>query len=520
MAQDQYHPTHVEISKRLVTVNSVSTVLTMTLEVLFNFWLYQYLIRRITPEEYSLFPIVMSIMVFTPLLTVFFTSGVDRYIIDAYARGEEKEAICIVSSILPPLTLCSLLLLVLGGLVALTVDHMLIIPQGLLGDVRLMIFLLFTSLAYSIFAIPFKVGIEVKQKFLASNMLMLARVILKIAILFGLFFSSGVWVVWVVVANTSSTVIFMTIRMVYSRRLLPGLKYRVRQFDFSKARTILSFGLWSFMVQAADSLRLAMHPIVLNLFATPMDVTCYHIGSAFRRHTEHHMMRIFANLQPAFIAMHSTDQRQRFENTFHRGNRYFMWSMLFMAMPLFIFRNELITLYVGPKFIMSAMVLGLLYLASPLEAGISMLNRAANAMGRMREIAPFSVGLQLVNLAVAVYMVRNLQMGAVGSALSTFLVGIVGVILIWIPISVRLLKVPLRDWINRSFIPGVLPSIFGSVIWYALNLWHAPATWFELGSFFGVGALVYLVSLIFLGLNQSERKDLNQAYEKIMGRFK
>ena len=62
------------------------------------------------------------------------------------------------------------------------------------------------------------------------------------------------------------------------------------------------------------------------------------------------MGRIFVNLQPAFIAMHSTNQRQRFVNTFHRGNRYFMWLMLFMAMPLMIYRKELISLYVGPNY--------------------------------------------------------------------------------------------------------------------------------------------------------------------------
>ena len=519
MEPDHNNQPRVEISKRLVIINSVSSILTMAFEVLFTFWLYQYLIRRITPEEYSLLPVVMSIMVLLPLVTALFTSGISRYIIDAYARGDEQGATRIISSIFPFLALCAILLLVIGGIVVLKIDHLLNIPEGRLSDARLMFTLLFITFAYNLSAIPFQVGFQVKQKFVASNMLILARTLTKIAILIVLLFSSGVWIVWVVVANTASSVVFITVRLIYSRRILPSLKYRVRMFDFSTARTILSFGFWSFLGQAANSLRLAMDPIILNLFATPMDVTSFHIGSAFKRQTDYLMQRIFANLQPSFIAMHSTSQKQRFVNTYHRGNRYYMWFMLLMAMPLMIYRKELITLYVGPNFMAAAAVLGLLFLVSPIGAGINMVWRTASAMGRIRETTPFAICIQLANLALTIYLVRNLQLGAFGSALSTFLVGLFAVIFIWIPISVRLLEISFHDWVHKSFIPGILPAISGGIIWLALHLWHPPATWIELGAFFSIGAIVYLLALLTLGLDKFEKKDLNRAFGKIVGIF-
>jgi hypothetical protein len=48
---------------------------------------------------------------------------------------------------------------------------------------------------------------------------------------------------------------------------------------------------------------------------------------------------------------------------------------------------------------------------------------------------------------------------------------------------------------------------------------HQPATWFELGAFFSMGAIVYLLALFTLGLNKSEREDLNRAFGKIVGIF-
>ena len=106
---------------------------------------------------------------------------------------------------------------------------------------------------------------------------------------------------------------------------------------------------------------------------------------------------------------------------------------------------------------MSATVLGLLYLASPIGAGINMVGRTASAMGRIHKITPYVIFLQLANLALTIYLVRNLQLGAVGSALSTFLVGLFGCLFIWIPISVRLIEISFQDWVHKIFIPGILP---------------------------------------------------------------
>ena len=43
---------------------------------------------------------------------------------------------------------------------------------------------------------------------------------------------------------------------------------------------------------------------------------------------------------------------------------------------------------------------------------------------------------------------------------------------------------------------------------------------FELGTYFSTGAIVYLMALLFLGLDKFERKDLNHAITKFVRYFK
>lgn len=79
-------PSRVEISKKLVLINSASSLVTRMLSISVLIWLQQYLLKRITPEEYSLLPVLYSVMMFAPLVTTVLTAGLGRYIVEANTK--------------------------------------------------------------------------------------------------------------------------------------------------------------------------------------------------------------------------------------------------------------------------------------------------------------------------------------------------------------------------------------------------------------------------------------------------
>ena len=64
----------IQISKRLVMVNSASSILAKMINVSVLVWLHQYLLSRISPEEYSLYAVLVSIVVLLPPVG----NGVDK----------------------------------------------------------------------------------------------------------------------------------------------------------------------------------------------------------------------------------------------------------------------------------------------------------------------------------------------------------------------------------------------------------------------------------------------------------
>src|SRR3954464_9879129 len=93
--------TGVEVSKRLVLINAGSAIVTRILRVTVMVWMFQFLLRRISVDQFAVYAVVTALIVFAPIFTSFFTSGISRYVVEAYAHGDHRRASQIVSSIFP-----------------------------------------------------------------------------------------------------------------------------------------------------------------------------------------------------------------------------------------------------------------------------------------------------------------------------------------------------------------------------------------------------------------------------------
>ena len=75
-------------TKRRLMANSASGLAERFVNLLVQVWLYQYLIKRISLEEYSVYPVVTALLVFIPLLLVVLTSGPARDTVEAHTRSD------------------------------------------------------------------------------------------------------------------------------------------------------------------------------------------------------------------------------------------------------------------------------------------------------------------------------------------------------------------------------------------------------------------------------------------------
>ena len=498
----------VEISKRLVLVNSAGSLLGHILNVGVLIWLQQYLLRKISPEEYSIYPTALAVMFFVGLVGSMLTESCGRYVVEAYARGDEQRVTQLTSTIFVPLLALGGVLVVGGSAFAWNVGMFLDIAPQCLAEARLVFLIMMTTMAIQVALAPMGLGLFVRQKFVLTSLLRLGQNLVRIAVLFVLLLGVDTRIVWVVVADAIGTLAYVLATVALSRRLVPALRIRLSQFRASLLQELMHFGGWHFFGRLAGTIRDSAAPIVLNKLGTPLDVTCMHLGSLVYRQAYQVWLLAASPLLPALTAMYASRQENRLANTYLRCGRYGMWTVLLFGAPMIVFGHTVIDLYVGRTYSAAAPVMLLLFSAAPFiysNQGAWML---AMARAEVRPLAVREMIVQVLGLLLMVVLAGCLRLGALGAAIA--MAGssaVLSPILLW-PVGLRLARVTRAQWARETLWPGILPALAGTAVWLPLQLTVRPGTWLALAVCALAGCGAYGIALYGLAMRPFEKEEI------------
>jgi O-antigen/teichoic acid export membrane protein len=482
-------------------------------------WVYQYLLRRIQPEEFAVYAVVTAVMVFAPLFSSFLASGISRYVVEACARDDEVGATRIVSSIFPLLLAWGLLFIAGGWYFAWNIGAVLKVTPEHLNEARVMMGLLVTDFAIQIIIAPFTVGFHVHQRFLLLNLIQIGVTLYRMGILFILLFGVSTSVIWVVVATTSSNLLLAILTTIISRKILPSLRYRPNLFQWQTTRKLVSFGFWTTIGQLAYMIYMNVDIIVLNKLSSAFEVTVFKLGSDIFNQIQILVTSSIVPILPTLTAFHARKATDSLGDAFVRGGRYTLWATLFLACPIFVYRRELITLYVGAGYLEVATVLALLFCMFPLIQSTLFLAPIAEATARVRRFYLAFFVVQLVKLAVTLYLVMQLKFGAVGCAISTLVVNGLACLFVFMPMAFRMTGVGLKRHLKGVLFRGLLPAAAGLTVLMLLKEGMQPMSWGAIGLNILAGSVAYLAVLILFSASDGDQRDMLAVWHGLTRRW-
>lgn len=510
---------NVEIRKSLVMINSVSSVLTRLIKITVLAWLLQHLLNRVSPGEYSVLALLMTLMMFAPLFTAILTSGLSRYTVEAYARGDKRRIVQIVSTMLPLLALAALGVLTLGGLFIWQIDHVFVIESDHVSDARIMMMAMISLLALQMVLSPFGQGLYIKQKFVLTNLIKLGCECLRLGLLLGLLLGISTRVIWVVFASVASDLTALLLIVGFSRYYVPALKFDRREISWSVTRELLPFGFLNMITQVADKMSTGAGTLILNLFSSAIQVNYFYVGTLLLRQLQMTEYIATRPLMPVLTAMHALDSHDRLRSAYLRGGRLGLWMMLMVVVPIIIYRNEVITLWLGPDKLLIATIMGMMMAFIPIQYGNNMLSKLSVAKGYLRPWALRAIGTQIVNVCLTFYLVAVREMGAIGAALSWIMVLVVGELFFMIPLGLRLADVPVRQWLKCTVLPGLLPALVAACLWLIMQQLVKPESLVSLMLCVMVGLAAYVAVLLIYCLQKKDREDFKKMTDKLRYRF-
>ena len=507
--------TGVEISRKLVFINSMSSLVALGLNMTVLVWLQRFLLHRIDTAEYSVLPVLFSVMMFVPLLTTTFTRGLARYATEAYAANDTDRVTQIASTMSLILFGVGLVVLSLGLAVAYRLDSILTLDPAYADDARLMFALLMAGFAVQIMLEPFSVGLEVKQRFVLFNAITTGGQFLRIAILIGLLFGISVGVLWVVVASVTAAFITQLVILACSLRFVPYLRFKWSAVNRTVARQLLTFGGWSTFSAVAITITRSSDAVILNKLGTPLDVTCFYLGALPFQYINLAGSAALTPLRPAMVSMYANNRSARFGDIFLQGGRWALWLTLFISVPLMVCGRELITLYVGAEFQLAGTVMLLVLLQYPVGQGVRMLFQVAEATANIRRLSVYLLAMSLFNLGLTLYLVGVLDMGALGSGIGSAVAALLFYPLLLWPLGFKLANVNVATWIRSTFVPGLLPAAVAVPVLIALRMVVPLDSWINLLACFAAASIAYLAVLWLAALRPEDRRELAAVRTKL-----
>jgi len=498
------------ISKRIIVINSASSVLKLVLSTGVLIWLQQYLLKNISPEEYSLIPIILSIMAIFPVFTTILTSGISRFVVIAYAKGEDTEVTKICSTMFPILLVVSFLLMGLGGGVAWNIDYFLNIPTDYIDDAKVMFFLMVFSISARLPLTVFLSGFTIRQKLVWQDIIDLFCLLIRITLLVVLLNYFEPRALWVTVALVVSELISLVISTPISISLVPSQRVQWKKGRLEIAKKVTTFGGWWFLISLADTLKRAMDPIILNRFSSAFDVSILYVADIIPRLLLQVLMPITRPFLPVLMAMAAKSDFVRLSNTYTRTARYHSWVTLLVAVPVGVFSTEFMHLYLGGQYDEAGIVLSMLLIVSVINALNALGSAVVMAQGNVKGLSLRVVFLQLINLGFTLVFVYDLKLGAYGSAVASLLAhSLVETVLIW-PFCWRLANTSFKKWFKNVFSPTVLIAIPSMSFCMFIKHFYSVNSWESLILFSSISCLINIILILVFGLRVQDRVEIGR----------
>jgi hypothetical protein len=150
----------------------------------------------------------------------------------------------------------------------------------------------------------------------------------------------------------------------------------------------------------------------------------------------------------------------------------------------------------------------------PFVQTIGLLSSLATATARIREFSLTGLVSQLIKLAVTLYVVGRLNLGAQGCASSTLAVIGLAVVAVYWPLGLRLAHVQFGSFARDVLWRGTLPAVVAIVGGLFLRQLQVPGSWVALGSQAALCCLLYTATLLFC-LGSDERTLLAQSWRML-----
>ena len=490
-----------------IVYNTAVVYAQLVLSTIVGLFSIRFILKALGEEDYGIYLLVGGVVAMLNFLTGSMSHASTRYM--AYALGKKDQELSLRTFnttlfIHFILALIVFIILEVGGWAMF--EWMLNIPEGKIGDAKIVYqFMVITTLV-SIISVPFDAVITSHENLTFFSIVTLLHNVITLLVGIFLLHYDGNKLVFYGVAVLLNSLLSRFIKQFYSIKKYPECKTNIKKYkDNSLFKEILSFSGWNLVSSISSVLVTQFRSVLINMFFGVKLNAGEGIAKRVNGQVNEVSVGITRSITPQMTKSESSGNRTRLISLTCMGVKYTTFLFALLALPIAFEAHFILKIWLDsiPSY---AVVFCRLIIISQFVSKLTwQIGNAINSVGIIKNYRIFT-SITLLFSVVIMYVVLK----AGGSPEMVFVVDIIANVLLGVVnlyFGKKIVMIDPWSFIKNTTLPVVIPMIISVAVVYPIFLYMEEG-WFRLFLFFFTFVILFSVLFLFVGTKKDERNKL------------
>ena len=502
-----------------VSLNMATNITRVVVMALVGFLMVPYYIDQFGLATYAILPLATSVTTYVLVASESLAESFTRFMILAIQKEDGDDIGRTYSSAVIGMVRIIFILLPVVILISILSPYLFSIGDNGASDVQIMFLLvLVASLMVSFTTCLDSVYMAYNYLYILYSV-RIVHCLIQVVFVVAFFIFLGPSLILLGLSYLLAAVILVAALLLGIKKINPEIKIERRKYDKVLLKEMSALGMWTIVARLGSIMFIQTSQIVVNI--------C--LGSEVQGEYSIivNVISMIATCSSAFVAIgvpllykhHSDGNMNMFIYTLDLFTRFVGLMLAFPIAYLCIFAPQVLTAWLGTTYENTVLLMMAMVPLCVARCSMDILGAVAILYKDARTMALGTIGLGILNIILAVILVKCTDLGVFGAAIAwDIAIGLLNIVFYPLFIA-RLMRISVKLFMKSLIIDYLAFGILMGLGLLFNNYFELPYGWISIGLSFVLGFVVYFVIILRAGLEGEERKIVVTYFPQFMQKY-
>ena len=492
---------------RQTCLNMLSNTIHFLASLAVSFFFTPFLIRELGEQAYGFVGLSESFTSYLAIITAAFNAMAGRFIAISFHKKDEEGIRTYLGTVFFTNILLSIFCSAVFAGILLTLEHWIILSQGLSGDVKALFFCVFLSFSLGLVFSVFTSATFCKNRLDLRAAVSLVQSVLRILLLCFFFTCLEPSLFYMGLTTLLLCLFEGACNLYFFRKLMPGYFPKCRDFKRKAVGTLVSAGIWNTVIQLGNLLLTGLDLLIANLFCGPSIMGLLAVSKSIPNQLVNFSNMLSNMFTPSFTELYAKGEKEKLIRALDFSCRMIGFVCSVPIAGIFIFGDVFYKLWLPSEDAGMLQVLTILGMGGIfLTASIVPLYNVFTVTNRLKYPALSLVCGGALSTALVFLLLSTTELGIYAVAGVSTAVNLIREA-VFIPLfAAKCLQVKRRS-LYKSLLRPLLSAGLSMGICVTIKLWISPVSWIGLIICSIICAVPSYAGGFFMAFSAKERKE-------------